>query len=87
MQMQPNLRKSVRRPLNILVQIDAGEGSPLRDCTIVDISDMGARLAIEHPESVPDHFTMLLTTRGIPCRKCRLVWRRDEHIGVEFDHD
>ena len=61
--------------------------SPLRDCTVVDLSDLGARLAVEDSANVPDEFALLLSPFVRPFRKCRLVWRKDEHVGVEFDAD
>jgi hypothetical protein len=80
-------RKAVRRPVHLPAKIDAGQGSPMRDCTLVDISDLGARLAINHAENVPDVFAIFLSPFARPFRKCRLVWRKDEHVGVEFNAD
>jgi hypothetical protein len=31
------------------------------------------------------HFTLLLSSRGTPKRKCRVIWRKEHQIGVEFD--
>jgi hypothetical protein len=46
---------------------------------------MGARLALQEPQKAPTEFTLLLTPSGCPSRRCRLVWRGAEHVGVEFD--
>lgn len=80
-------RKAVRRMVKLPAKIDTGKGLPLRDCTLVDISDLGARLAVHHAENVPNEFAILLSPFARPFRKCRLVWRLSDYVGVEFDAD
>jgi hypothetical protein len=63
-------------------KIDAG-GRTLRDCIVLDLSEGGARIAVENPQFLPDSFAVLLTPRGL--RRCRLIWRSHAEIGVEFD--
>ena len=36
-------------------------------------------------KEVPDEFTVAFTANGTPSRKCRVVWRGDEDIGVAFE--
>lgn len=76
-------RKYLRKNVNLVAKFDAGRGTPLRDCMLLDISPDGARIAINSP-GVPDEFTLYLTARGIPFRRCRLVWATDTEIGVQF---
>jgi hypothetical protein len=83
--LRSDLRRYQRRVVKLPAKLDPGHGQPLRDCTIVDISEMGARLALPEPEQTPDEFNLLLTPSGNPSRRCRLVWRGAEHVGVEFD--
>ena len=52
---------------------------------VADISDCGARLAVENSETVPNTFVLLLSASGKPKRKCRVVWREGVQIGVEFE--
>jgi hypothetical protein len=52
------------------------------DCTVRDISDLGARLIVESPIGVPDRFD--LVQNGRESRFCRVVWRKATQIGVEF---
>jgi PilZ domain-containing protein len=47
-------------------------------CSISDISESGARLAL------PETFMLLLTANGGARRHCRVVWREGLMIGVEF---
>jgi hypothetical protein len=61
------------------------EGRPNLRCTLVDISEAGARLMIEKPSDLADRFTIAMTERGIPQRQCKLVWRGKNDVGVAFE--
>ena len=76
----PNQRKSPRRNVRYLARIDAIDGSA-QSCTLVDISQTGARLLATGTDQIPGEFTLLL---GTAVRKCRVVWRNDPHVGVQF---
>jgi hypothetical protein len=80
-------RKAVRRVVQLPARIDTGRGSPLHECTVVDLSDLGARLAVGDAARLPDEFTILLSPFTRPFRRCRLVWRKNGYVGVEFDAD
>ena len=71
------MRKLMRYP----AKIDPGAGAALRPCIICDISATGAQLRIEAEAVLPDEFTLLL---GRAPRWCRIVWRREKQIGVQF---
>lgn len=54
-----------------------------RACTIVDLSDGGARLVSD--TDLPVRFTLTLKTDAGERRKsCRLVWRLHQEFGVQF---
>jgi hypothetical protein len=76
-------RKVERRAVHIPARIDLG-GSVLRDCTVLDISEAGAKLKVEAPHDLPDAFTLLFAPNGYHPRPCKVVWRSDEQVGVEF---
>src|SRR5262249_40644059 len=78
-------RRSVRREVQWSAKIDMGDGQGLTDCTVIDISDDGARIAVHMPKDSPVEFTLFLSPCGFPYRRCRLVWRSKDHVGVEFD--
>lgn len=82
--MHNDKRKAVRRPIHYTAWI-AQKDQPLHGCVLSDISDKGARLAVENVESIPDEFMLFLSRRGSPRRKCRVAWRTDEQIGVKFE--
>jgi hypothetical protein len=59
-------------------------GEQLRECTVWDESITGARLVMDAPETIPDIFHIYMTLDFSSRRQCRVVWRSDRQIGVEF---
>jgi NAD(P)-dependent dehydrogenase (short-subunit alcohol dehydrogenase family) len=66
---------------------DLGDGSPAIECTLCDASQEGALLAVAEPDGVPDEFILALTSGGAARRRCRVAWRTENQIGVEFLKD
>jgi hypothetical protein len=55
----------------------------LHDCVVRDLSSLGARLAFMSTAYIPDNFE--LTFDGAhTLRPCRVAWRSDTQLGVEF---
>jgi hypothetical protein len=52
-------------PAHIAAKLNTG-GSTVRDCTVLDISESGARIAIETPQDISDEFTICLTPSDFP---------------------
>ena len=52
------------------------------DCTVLNLSDMGACLKVESPIGIPDTFDLVLD--NAPVRSCRVTWRKATQIGVAF---
>ena len=75
-------RRILRHKVRIAARIDVS--GTIHDCTVIDISEFGARLAVETTLALPDWFVLLLTPSGHPARRCRVAWRSDEELGVEF---
>jgi hypothetical protein len=59
-------------------------GEQLRECTVWDESKTGARLVVNAPETIPDTFHIYMTLNFSSRRRCRVVWRSSNQIGVEF---
>jgi hypothetical protein len=59
-------------------------GEQLRECTVWDESEAGARLVVDSPDTFPDAFHIYMTLDFTSRRQCRVVWRRGNQIGVEF---
>jgi hypothetical protein len=51
------------------------------DCTVRNLSDTGCCLQLGDPIGVPDKFELEF---GPANRSCRVMWRKDNRIGVQF---
>jgi hypothetical protein len=75
-----DLRRFVRQPAMMVNR----DGSILGSCTMLDVSASGAKLQPRAPVEVPDDFILVLSKNGHVLRQCRLVWRSEAAIGVQF---
>jgi len=53
-----------RSDVNCPAWIDFGDGSPLLNCTVVNLSRTGAKLAVSPPKSLPEKFVVRFTSDG-----------------------
>lgn len=62
------------------------DGTWRRDCLMIDVSQTGARLLIEGSLKGLDlkEFFLLLSSTGLPYRRCQLVRVDGDEIGVAF---
>lgn len=77
-------RKHQRRPVRYPAWISSGTEIHA-DCVLADISEGGARIKVKEEVGVPDHFILLFNPQGTPKRPCRVVWRREGHLGLQFE--
>jgi hypothetical protein len=77
-------RRQSRRPIDIAAKLFTAVDAPVWDCIVMDISDCGARLAVESGGDIPDHFTLLLSAEGRASRRCQVMWRAGRQMGVKF---
>jgi PilZ domain len=77
-------RRSQRHLVQCPAWIDTGRGAPLRNCTICDVSETGARIMIESPETVPTDCWLLASSDGASRRRCKVIWQSDDQIGVSY---
>jgi hypothetical protein len=78
-----NRRKYPRRTANEVVWIEK-EPTILERCTLVNVSETGARLTISDVYDLPESFALHLTRESDGGRRCQIIWRRDYEVGVEF---
>lgn len=79
----PRLYKRVR-PAGLMssnAKIIVAPKSPPIACTLVDYSAGGACLQLFPMVALPDRFELLY---GSVRKRCRIVWRRGNRIGVAF---
>jgi hypothetical protein len=78
-------RRYLRRSLDIDgVIVLPGERRVM--CSVVDVSETGAQIALDTPEELPHRF-MLKIERPVPVyRFCQFSWRQGAIVGVWFPH-
>ena len=74
------LRKWALKP-GVLVQPD---GATSCDCSILDISDSGARVRVPRNHTVPPKF-MLIDIQGLMVHDVSVMWCNDQSAGVRFE--
>ena len=60
------------------------KGEQIQECVVMDETHKGARLAVADPGGIPDNFYIYLTLESSSRRNCRVAWRSDKQVGVEF---
>lgn len=75
-------RASPRRVVNCPGSIVCATSTEPVDCLIADISDGGARLVA--PAGLPEEFALIVKDGTNASQRCRVAWRLDDEIGVEF---
>jgi hypothetical protein len=60
------------------------QGSLLRDCSVRDITSLGARLEFAETPVLPTDFALTFDCART-LRRCRLVWRIANEVGVTFE--
>jgi PilZ domain len=63
-------------------KIEVGGGAI--DCTVRNLSKIGAALDVPTPVGIPDEFTLVIPSDELRFA-CRVVWRKAGRIGVRFD--
>jgi hypothetical protein len=54
------------------------------ECCIVDITDAGAKIELTGTQGFPEVFDLLLTRDGSVRRRCTIVWREVDALGLRF---
>jgi PilZ domain len=75
-----HIRRTVRYPAWIAVQSEK-----YLDCELSDISMGGAKIKVKGETVIPDRFVLAFNPQGTPNRACRVVWRKEEHLGLQFE--
>ena len=53
------------------------------DCTVRNLSETGAALSVESPVGIPTEFKLIVASDHVN-RTCRVVWRKENRIGITF---
>ncbi|MEJ2623806.1 MAG: PilZ domain-containing protein [Pseudolabrys sp.] len=77
-------RRFARRSVRLQGWIRSAGDFAVQSCVVVDMSPTGARIRVESPNHVSDHFNLLLSRHEANGRRCRVKWRRGDALGVAF---
>jgi hypothetical protein len=78
-------RRNKRKQFSYAGALDVGGGAELLPCEISDISDGGARIVVfTDPNELPDSIALVLSPNGKVRRNCRVAWRSDTEVGLQF---
>jgi hypothetical protein len=75
-------RRSPREAINQIVRLTFDDGSAWHRGMLLNQSAGGACVAISTAIVIPTEFTLILPPNTF--RRCRLVWRTGQRVGVEF---
>jgi hypothetical protein len=78
------LRKHRRVELSYVARVMSLEAEMICDCALVDVSQGGARIAVLAADMVPDEFLLAFSAKSDVSRRCRVVRRMDDEVGVIF---
>jgi hypothetical protein len=81
----PESRKSPRRWTRRAAEMIFGADEQPAPCVIIDLSDGGARLAMNHQIAASNGvFTLSLFKDRSVQRDCQVVWTDRRYVGVKF---
>lgn len=81
-------RASPRKALGRDAFICCADGKPIGACQLSDVSATGARLTVAPRllAGLPDVFILVLAKQAKVHRRCRVVWRGADAVGVRFSN-
>ena len=68
------------------VRIQGIDGTWSRQCSMLDVSEQGAKLLVNEPLEALNlkEFFLVLSTTGAAFRRCELAWINGDEMGVNF---
>jgi PilZ domain len=77
-------RRNFRVEWNSPATIHDLERDLVRPCILSNFSNTGARITGVRADTIPDEFVLRITGGRGRTRKCRVLWRSGDTLGVEF---
>jgi hypothetical protein len=72
-------RTSVLKNAKIILN----SGASLFDCTLLNLTNIGSCIALTSPGGIPDSFELSFD-HAVSSRKCHVMWRSEDKLGVSF---
>jgi PilZ domain len=82
--MRRERRRNVRVEWNSPLTIYNVDRHFERPCIVSNFSNHGARITGVRVGTIPDEFKLRITRVEARARACRVTWRSDDSVGVEF---
>jgi hypothetical protein len=79
-------RRSKRARTFLQARISYGDGAISTECTVNQLSELGARINVAESIALPEMFDLIIPQKSVS-RRAKLVWRKDDHVGVDFFDD
>jgi hypothetical protein len=83
-QMRQERRKNFRVEWNSPATIYDADRQLARPCILSDFSNSGAKITGVVASTVPDEFMLRIARGHGRTRHCRVIWRTDDTVGIEF---
>jgi hypothetical protein len=80
---EPAPEKRGKRRQRVFLAGKVSHGGFSTDCTIRDLSDLGARIHVPSVIGLPDEVSLLILREGIVLR-CKRIWTRAPLYGLTF---
>jgi hypothetical protein len=55
-----------------------------RECTVLDITQIGAKVVVQASQGIPDRFELAFFQSLDKRQRCEVIWRRGRVLGVKF---
>ena len=82
---KPLVRRSDRAPSDAPAMIGTEDDSFKAACIVCNLSEGGAKLMLEEPTPLPSEFVLFLRPDSPIGRRCHVIWRIENKIGVRFE--
>jgi hypothetical protein len=76
--------RDTRKSLQQSGWITLDGGFAARPCVVQDMSTTGAKITVNDPNMLPAKLRLAFTRDARTGRKCEVVWRRGNSVGVKF---
>jgi hypothetical protein len=81
---KPEKKRAIRKSVQRGAWIVLDGGFAARPCTVIDLSDSGAKIRTDDPTAVNSKLKLSFSRDGRKGRPCEVAWRRGHTMGLRF---
>ena len=81
---KPEKKRATRKSVQRAAWIVLDGGFAARPCTVIDLSDSGAKIRTDDPTAVNSRLKLSFSRDGRKGRSCEVAWRRGNTMGLKF---